>query len=329
MTTDSTPVFYRVQKFQSDCHARWAAFYDRIGLPWRYKPRPIEVDGTACVPDFLITVDDTTIVHTAAPIDPDIRPLRVYLGGKMSTAHEWRGEAASTSRNHRDGVGDWELAENPATAWLDNARTASLDGAPFELIGPFPSSCDHGCSHNPTSCHMAETCSDSRPTAILTACFETLAKADLLCAHIGTPEAYGTIAEIAWAVARKIPTSLTLDWDLCAELIRHRGGKLHWQGAVGSHDLWFIETMVQQARGSVSAQVHDAGEARKHHAAVIANRTHPTYGAIARVGQAHAAALTFGDPLDVATGSPGHWFGKGDRLRELCRENRAAAAAVS
>jgi hypothetical protein len=43
----------------------------------------------------------------------------------------------------------------------------------------------------------------------------------LSSAHISTSDAYGTIAEIAWAaVARGIPVPLTPDNALCSELTR-------------------------------------------------------------------------------------------------------------
>jgi hypothetical protein len=325
---------YRGTRFRSQLEARWAVFFDRLGLPWRYE---VAAGGEAYRPSFMVTIGDTTICHEVKPdsLIDTIRPQRVYLAGKVSTEHDWRGEASPLRRDRRDGVCSMDFDDDPVRAWQDSARSVSLCGTDFVLTGPFPSSCDHGCAHQGESLHMAQTCTDGwtpRQRKIVAACFATLAASDLVCAHISTPDAYGTITEITWAVMRGIPVSLTLNQGLCAAMIRVGPyDKIAFNhGDTDDHDLWFIAALVDGAPRSSSKRVfRGAEEAREAHAAFIAEHTHRNYRLISRIAQSGpAAALTFGDPLWVAQEQCGHWFGKGDRLRQMCRENRAAAEAA-
>lgn len=203
-----------------------------------------------------------------------VRLPRVYLAGKMKPGLDWRGAWSSFARDGRLGVGDHELWENPGGAWLDRAYVVGPkpEGVAFELTGPFPSSCDHGCAHGSNALHMATTCSDDiTPEAIRRACLQTILGSDLLCAHINTKDAYGTIAEVAWAVAHKIPVSLTFERSLIIRMTRGRrkDDAEHGLLGAGQHDLWFIEKMVENAPRSLTAVVEGAAAARAIHAAFI------------------------------------------------------------
>lgn len=42
-------------RFRSRLEARWAVFFDTLGVPWEYEPQGYEVAGRAYLPDFLLT----------------------------------------------------------------------------------------------------------------------------------------------------------------------------------------------------------------------------------------------------------------------------------
>lgn len=46
------PTFYRGIKFRSRIEARWATFFDAIGLDWEYEPQGYNFDGRNYLPDF-------------------------------------------------------------------------------------------------------------------------------------------------------------------------------------------------------------------------------------------------------------------------------------
>ena len=318
------PTSYRGYRFRSRLEARWAVFYDLIGVQWSYEADPISVGGEPYLPDFIITTGSgVPVYHEVKPKNASehIRPLWVYLGGKMSPQHDWRGEAGVCARSGR-GVSDHELATDPLQAWINHAYGAELDGVPFILAGPFPSSCDHGCAHRSESLHMAQTCNEvGGQRAIQNACFGALGQTDLICAHISTPDAYGTLVELGMAKALKTPVSLTLDEGLCARLARDFD---HHNQIVGSHDLWFIEELFSPD----AVRVPDAAAARKHHAASIARNTHRNYRLIYKLWRAgKSAMLTFGDPLhEITESNDGHYLGGGsDQLSVLFAGHEEAA----
>lgn len=46
--------FYAGCRFRSRLEARWAVFFDRLGLPWQYEPQGWVIDGAPYLPDFLL-----------------------------------------------------------------------------------------------------------------------------------------------------------------------------------------------------------------------------------------------------------------------------------
>lgn len=52
---------YNGYKFRSRLEARWAVFFDNIGLPFEYEPEGYDLDGTAYLPDFYIPAWDAFV----------------------------------------------------------------------------------------------------------------------------------------------------------------------------------------------------------------------------------------------------------------------------
>jgi hypothetical protein len=62
---------YKGYRFRSRLEARWAVFFDELGVEWEYEPEGYKLsDGTCYLPDFYIPMSETFI-----EIKPDIDGL--------------------------------------------------------------------------------------------------------------------------------------------------------------------------------------------------------------------------------------------------------------
>lgn len=307
---------YKGYRFRSRLEARWAMFYDLVGVSWTYETDPLSVNGEAYLPDFNIrfgggnwdTVHEVKSLHEA----DRIRPITVYLAGKMKSPTDWRGSHPNTMY----GLGAFETA-----------RT-NLDGAAFIYGGPFILADDHRGSHAPWVRHMAESwCGPSAGSepghSIVAQCFKSIQISDLVCAHINSHDAYGTLVEIGYALALKKPVSVTIS-EAVADSMRRAPWEEsdHADDPPGAHDLWFA-----QEAANHSAIVADDAEARAFHAGIIRGRTCREYRLISAIGHAtNSAVMTFGDPLDVANRGIAHQWSV--NVIPMCQNHRNAAEHV-
>lgn len=309
---------YKGYRFRSRLEARWAMFFDAIGVPWTYEPEPLRVAGEAYLPDFKVKLPRGDTIHEVKSIHEytRIQPRRVYLAGKMKAAHDWRGPGDVTARETRGG----SAYETSSGGWAEQARKVRFSAVDFIQSGPFSLSDDHGGGHSPASRHMAEGTTEFSESDIVGACLETVAdNTHIVAAHISTADAFGTIAEIAYAKGAGRLVSVTIDEGLADSMRRAP----YWEGhsPPGAHDLWFIAALAHE-----SALVPDYAAAREFHAAFIAKHTPREYRLISGIASAEMACMTFGDPLDVANRGMAHDWGAG--IVAACLANYAAAERV-
>jgi hypothetical protein len=50
------PTRYKGYHFRSRLEARWAVFFDQLGLDWEYEPQGYVLDGTPYLPDFKLVL---------------------------------------------------------------------------------------------------------------------------------------------------------------------------------------------------------------------------------------------------------------------------------
>lgn len=85
-TIKTIPTRYRGYNFRSRLEARWALFFDKVGIRWEYEAESYDIDGQWYLPDFWLPD-----VRTWVEIKPDVEgPARwhsLYLAGKASN---WR-----------------------------------------------------------------------------------------------------------------------------------------------------------------------------------------------------------------------------------------------
>lgn len=113
---------------------------------------------------------------------------RVYLAGKIGK-NDWRHRLVPNLRAH---------------VWADGP----IQTEAFSYVGPFFVSCDHGCSHYPSS-HGASSvveCGQWQFTheEIIDNNNAALENADLVFAYITDTDCYGTLIEIGWALQKGI-----------------------------------------------------------------------------------------------------------------------------
>ena len=179
---------------------------------------------------------------------------------------------------------------------------------------------------------MAETCAYEDPQSIVGACRGAIEAADVICAHINTADAFGTLVELGMAVqlaAKGRPAiSLTIEQSLCDRLARKSMWDTGHNDDPQSHDLWFVETLVNRRFNGATKRVADAAEARRFHADFI-NKMHPATVrreyrlAAALAGEGNKCCVAYGDPWEVAENETAACFGI--NLPRVCATYKSAA----
>ncbi|MBK9515513.1 MAG: hypothetical protein IPO05_18320 [Flavobacteriales bacterium] len=76
---------YKGYRFRSRLEARWAVFFDALGLEWEYEPEGFDLgDGVYYLPDFRVAL--TTYYRTDEP--PEKRTIYVEVKGGSSAGNE-------------------------------------------------------------------------------------------------------------------------------------------------------------------------------------------------------------------------------------------------
>lgn len=64
-------------RFRSRLEARWAVFFDKLGLRWEYEPEGFDVDGEAYLPDFRVWTPQ------GEPIWYEVKPAHITADQKL------------------------------------------------------------------------------------------------------------------------------------------------------------------------------------------------------------------------------------------------------
>ena len=131
--------------------------------------------------------------------------MKIYLAGKIGKG-DWRNRIIEGNR----AGGIWDRF--PAAGWEHQKGVIFRE---HDYTGPFFTSCDHGCSHGSNTHGNGESpCTDlfegDRRTSIVRLCMTAINESELVFAWIDKDDAYGTLAEIGYAVARGIPTVVAM-----------------------------------------------------------------------------------------------------------------------
>ncbi len=135
---------------------------------------------------------------------------RIYIAGKISP-NDWRRTIAN-------------CIDTRDIHWLRSEDNYDLFNFPWPTIenavlgkhsytGPFFLNCDHGCGHGPHShgngirsvgCFNV-THSSNKEALIQRLCFDAIRRSTFVFAWIDSPDAYGSLIEIGYALGQSVP----------------------------------------------------------------------------------------------------------------------------
>ena len=154
---------------------------------------------------------------------------KVYLAGKIRK-NCWRHTLVTGLRGH---------------SWGDGPLTQTK----FTYVGPFFVSCDHGCFHTRNShgfvairgdnaCPGREIHAefDAPHPEVASLCQDAVAKSDLMFCYIESRDCYGTLAEIGYAHAHRVPVVIAFAPEIATPTM---------------NDLWFACAMARSIHYSV------------------------------------------------------------------------------
>jgi len=215
---------YKSYRFRSRLEARWAVFFDEMGVQWEYEKEGYDLGEHGWyLPDFYLPATESFVEVKPKPtsFNPN---QRIYLAGKFTG-----GTGKNTPYDWREGLipfkkfGYSDVSELPTRAW-----EASYCG--FWYAGPFPIDLVSG--HASNIGHIEDSpCEDDdgydlyslRDTAsvkngkavksahlrfeperlgVMQKCLAQIDSSDVVFAWIEGCDCYGTLAEIGYAKAK-------------------------------------------------------------------------------------------------------------------------------
>jgi hypothetical protein len=235
---------YKGYRFRSRLEARWAVFFDALGIEWEYEKEGYDLGEAGWyLPDFWLPGEKLFVEVKPEDVDDGEvygKPRELSTGSKQDVL-----VVIGTPGNNLDGV-QFSCRAKRQTVYLagkvgkngwrhdvvDGLRQAAglleqqdpqfknwpvLEQAIFgyhHYSGPHFMGCDHGCYHGPGT-HGAggdgQTCGRGdgdiadRRWDIRQACLSAIDRSDVVFAWIDAPDCYGTIAEIGYAYGRDLP----------------------------------------------------------------------------------------------------------------------------
>lgn len=227
---------YKGYRFRSRTEARWAVFFDHLGVEWEFETQGFDLGGDLgrYLPDFYLPASKTFV-----EIKPgnDAPTRSIYMAGKVEQ-NCWRGDITLGLRSA--GLNSDERLDWPRFL---------IPGTRLEYVGPYFVSCDHGCSHGDMTHGQGPGCSDTAPAAkdLSRACLSAVRDADWIFCWINQLDCYATLIELGYAARDGRKIFVGVDEKLKDQL-RHREipppvGDEPAPRHVGAHELWFLESL--------------------------------------------------------------------------------------
>ncbi|MFF9036425.1 hypothetical protein ACF090_13245 [Streptomyces sp. NPDC014892] len=89
MTVQAIETRYAGHRFRSRLEARWAVFFDTLGIKWEYEPQGYVIDGTPYLPDFLLADCGTWVEVKGNGADLDRRLMSAAAGHLPEMPYRW------------------------------------------------------------------------------------------------------------------------------------------------------------------------------------------------------------------------------------------------
>lgn len=187
---------YKGYRFRSRLEARWAVFFDTLGIAWEYEKEGYDLGEAGWyLPDFWLPKSNAWL-----EIKPDIADIKtgspkVFCAGKVgghNHCEDWRYKLIK---------GDFFFLDEKE--YLNNPIGNSLDMiAGCQYVGPY--SFDNLGGHGSGNARIWENHgSYELPQVVIEDCQERIRIADIVFAWIDTEDCFGTLVEIGFAAALK------------------------------------------------------------------------------------------------------------------------------
>lgn len=258
---------YKGYRFRSRLEARWAVFFESLGIRWSYETQGFQLpDGSAYLPDFYLPDQDTYV-----EIKPEIDYKRrnVYMAGKFS------------GKPHCNGRGNWReliIPEFSSYSWESPFYYNRIRGY-HHYVGPYYAGrlsshsshiakCTHGCDVNyysdykssdgSTVYYPCDIESSYDKKFIQDNCLEAIYLCNTFFVWIDSLDCFGTLAEIGYAKALEKDIFIGISEDLEIP-ITPIGNNKKPHNYDDQSDLWFIEGMAKSViRAKSPRQAYDA-----------------------------------------------------------------------
>lgn len=140
MTIKAIQTRYKGYHFRSRLEARWAVFFDALGLEWEYEPEGFDLDGVWYLPDFYLSAQKVWVeIKGAEASQEEIGKCMLLashvIGDEEASDAFMTGDGSILNRYVDFAVK--ELGSDPLSAMLDAAKHARDRGAVYCLEGLF------------------------------------------------------------------------------------------------------------------------------------------------------------------------------------------------
>lgn len=142
MSIKAIETTYKGYRFRSRLEARWAVFFDHLGLRWEYEPEGFELKAGRYLPDFKVDTTATWVeIKAIAPTALEIEKMRELCGETEKYGIILYGQpgAHDFAWFHKGGVRDDETFEGRVnevfeTCWREFAHAlTAARSARFEF----------------------------------------------------------------------------------------------------------------------------------------------------------------------------------------------------
>lgn len=140
---------YKGYKFRSRLEARWAVFFDTLGIPFEYEKEGFDIDGIRYLPDFWMPNQKFWVeIKGEEPTEQDLQkiralghygnaPVALFVGPPMSfSALDAKNEKTHEGRffciDVTDSAGGECIMMNVMWAYCNNCKVFTLDFGDFD-----------------------------------------------------------------------------------------------------------------------------------------------------------------------------------------------------
>lgn len=224
---------YKGFRFRSRLEARWAVFFDELGVRWEYEREGYDLGGVRYLPDFWLPGERMHVEVKAGP--PPVASIpSVYFAGRMGEVLK------GVSRECYRPFDVFNMAAWNKTS-VNPVRREFL-GVDIFYTGPFMTGGGNHCAVHGDADDYAGNESDCFARSL-----SGIRGADVIFAFLEDHEAFGTLAEIGFAHALKKPIVVGLGGDIAnrvtTDVADHGFADINGGARHRHNELWFACSM--------------------------------------------------------------------------------------